>query len=57
MDLLHLLDPDDEPSARELDDRIEAHVIATHAPPPDATLSIAYRDRIAAIDDRLPGPT
>ncbi len=54
IDLLYLLDPDEEPSARELDDRIEALVIATHAPPPDAILSIAYRDRIAAIAGHVP---
>ena len=54
IDLLYLLDPDNDRSAQSLDDRIEAHVISTHAPPPDADLSIIYRDRIPAIPDHVP---
>lgn len=54
IDLLYLLDPDTLPSARELDDRIEAFVIATQAPHPDAVLSIIYRDRIPALAGHVP---
>ena len=54
LDLLYLLDPDAEGAARTLDDVIEAHVIATHAPRPDASLSLAYRERIAEIADHVP---
>lgn len=53
-DLLYLLDPDDDPSGRALDDRIEAHVVATHAPRPHTRLAIAYRERIPAIPGHVP---
>jgi hypothetical protein len=54
IDVLYLLDPDDNRSGLALDDRIEAHVIATHTPPPHTELAIAYRDRIAAIAGHVP---
>ena len=36
IDLLYLLDPDNDRSGKALDDRIEAYVIANHAPRPHA---------------------
>lgn len=54
IDLLYLLDPDNERSARSLDDRIEAFVIATHAPRPHTIADIVYRDRIPAIAGHVP---
>ncbi|MGJ4882845.1 hypothetical protein [Bradyrhizobium sp. HKCCYLRH3097] len=54
IDLLYLLDPDNDPAAKALDDLIEAHVIAVHAPRPDAMLTIAYRERIEAIAGHVP---
>ena len=54
IDLLYILDPDDDRSNRALDDRIEAHVIATHGPRPHTELAIAYRDRIPAIAGHVP---
>jgi hypothetical protein len=54
IDLLFVLDTDDERSALALDDLIEAHVIATHAPRPHCDLAIAYRDRLPAIAGHVP---
>jgi hypothetical protein len=54
IDLLYILDPGDDRSSRELDDRIEAHVIATHGPLPHTELAITYRDRIPTIVGHVP---
>lgn len=54
LDLIHLLDPDESSPGSALDDLVEAHVVATHAPRPDATLTVAYRDRIATVPGHVP---
>lgn len=54
IDLLYLIDPDEDPSGKALDDLIEARVIAAHAPRADATIAIGYRERIGAIPGHVP---
>lgn len=54
LDLLFLLDPEETQASGGLDDLVEAHVVATHSPRPDAVLTIGYRQRIASIPDHVP---
>jgi hypothetical protein len=54
LDMLYLLDVDNQPSMRMLDDLVERHVIAAHTPRPDIGLSIGYLERLAAVPDHVP---
>jgi hypothetical protein len=54
IDLVYLLDAGTDRSAKALDDLIEAHVVATHAPRPDFRMEINYRDRLADVADHVP---
>ncbi len=54
LDLLVLLDTDARQTTGGLDDLVEAHVVATHSPRPDATMTIGYRERIASVADHVP---
>ena len=54
LDMLYLLDPDDDRAGKALDDMIEAHVVATHGPRPDVSMTIHYRRRIGTIADHVP---
>jgi hypothetical protein len=54
LDLLFVLDPNETQATGGMDDLVQAHVIATHSPRPDATLSIGYRQRIASIAGHVP---
>jgi len=54
LDLVHLMDPDEDRATGGLDDLVEAHVVATHAPRPDAIMTIGYRSRIATIPGHVP---
>ncbi len=54
IDLLFLLDPEENRSMGGLDDLVEAHVVLTHAPRPDATITIGYRERLASVVDHVP---
>lgn len=54
LDLLVLLDTDARQTTGGLDDLVEAHVVATHSPRPDATMTIGYRERVASVPDHVP---
>lgn len=47
IDLVRVLQTENQPAMAELDDRVVRHVVAAHAPRPDAALRIVYTDPIA----------
>ncbi len=53
IDLLTQVDTDSRKSMTALDDRVEAHVIATQTPRPHVDLSVSYQARIAMVPDHV----
>lgn len=54
IDLLYVADTDSQKAMTILDDLVESHVVATHAPRPHHDITISYRQRIEPIDQHVP---